>query len=362
MQGAAITPQDANSLIEVIISAWLRNVGEEIEKGEVLLRAVVGTTQVEISSPASGLVGEIKYLEGTAVPMDTVIAVVGGSAITLGALSFATQAIPMPNQDSTSTTTPGGPEDLRSLDNTNPRAQTLRDELVPLSKMRAVIARRMVESTQISPLVHTVFKVDMARIVRCREAQKDRFEQRAGVKLTYMPFIATVAVDTLRKFPILNASFESGSIRYHLNINLGIAVALDWGLIVPVIKEAEKLNFLSLAGAIADVAERARAKRLRPEETFGSTFTLTNSGVFGEEFVTPIINQPDSAILAIGGLKKEPIALTDNLGNDFVVVHPIQHFCLGFDHRLIDGADAGRFMRQFKKTLEDWAIDDLQSQ
>jgi pyruvate dehydrogenase E2 component (dihydrolipoamide acetyltransferase) len=231
-------------------------------------------------------------------------------------------------------------------------------ELVPLSRMRSIIAQRMVESVHISPHVHTVFRIDMTRVVRLRQREKARFEQTNGVKLTYMPFIAAAAVETLRKFPIVNASLENGatnaSIRYHQNINLGIAVALEWGLIVPVVKQAEERSFLGLARAIADLAERARAKKLKPDEVSGSTFTLTNSGIFGEEFGTPIINQPDSAIMAIGALKKEPVVLTDAEGNDTIAIRSMQHFCLGFDHRIIDGADAGRFMAEFKKTLEGW--------
>ena len=227
-------------------------------------------------------------------------------------------------------------------------------ELVPLTKMRAIIAQRMAASAQTAPHVHTVFRVDMTRIVQLREHEKVKFEQRNGVKLTYMPFVAVAAVLTLRKFPIVNASLEGDSIRYHQNINLGIAVALDWGLIVPVIKQAEERNFLGVARSIADLAERARGKRLKPDEISGSTFTLTNSGIFGEEFGTPIINQPDSAILAIGGLRKDPLVVTDEHGNDSIAIRSVQHFCLGFDHRIIDGADAGRFMNEFKKTLENW--------
>jgi pyruvate dehydrogenase E2 component (dihydrolipoamide acetyltransferase) len=235
-----------------------------------------------------------------------------------------------------------------------PPPAPLPGEVVPLTKMRAIIAQRMAASAQMAPHVHTVFRVDMTRIVQLREHEKAKFEQRNGVKLTYMPFVAVAAVLTLRKFPIVNASLEGDSIRYHQNINLGIAVALDWGLIVPVIKQAEERNFLGVARSIADLAERARAKRLKSDEISGSTFTLTNSGIFGEEFGTPIINQPDSAILAIGGLRKDPVVLTDEHGDDSVAIRSVQHFCLGFDHRIIDGADAGRFMNEFKMTLENW--------
>jgi 2-oxoglutarate dehydrogenase E2 component (dihydrolipoamide succinyltransferase) len=224
--------------------------------------------------------------------------------------------------------------------------------------MRAIIADRMVESVRTSPHVYTVYKVDMTRIVRLREQHRVSFEQRHGVKLTFMPFIAAAAVAALRRFPIVNASLEKAAeglvIRHHRNINLGIAVALEWGLIVPVVRQAETASFAALARTIADLALRARTKKLSPDEVGGSTFTLTNAGAFGGEFGMPIINQPESAILAVGGLRKEPVVLTDAEGNDSIAIRSMQHFCLGFDHRLIDGADGGKFMLEFKKTLENW--------
>lgn len=230
-------------------------------------------------------------------------------------------------------------------------------ELVPMSKMRAIIARRMVESKATSAHVHTVFKVDMTRIVKLREKEKNKYEQRNGVKLTYMPFITRAAVQALRKHPIVNAATEGEAIRYNKNINIGIAVALEWGLIVPVLKQTEEKSFLGIARSIVDLAERARAKKLAPDDVAGGTFTLTNSGIFGEQFGTPIIAQPQSAILGIGGLNKEPMVLTDNDGNDSIAVRSIQRFTLGFDHRIIDGADAGKFMTDFKNYLENWSED-----
>ncbi len=229
---------------------------------------------------------------------------------------------------------------------------------VPLTRMRAIIAERMLESVRVSPHVYTVYKVDMTRIARLREQRKAAFDQRNGVKLTFMPFIAAAAVAALRRCPIVNASLENTSqglaIRYHRSIDLGIAVALDWGLIVPVIRHAEQRSFADLAHSIADLALRARSKKLSPDEVGGSTFTLTNAGAFGGEFGMPIINQPESAILAVGGLRKEPAVLTDAEGNDSIAIRSMQYFCLGFDHRLIDGADGGKFMLEFKKTLEGW--------
>jgi pyruvate dehydrogenase E2 component (dihydrolipoamide acetyltransferase) len=234
---------------------------------------------------------------------------------------------------------------------------TAGDELVPLTRMRSIIAQRMVDSKRTSAHVHTVFKIDMSRIVRIREKEKSKYEQRNGVKLTYMPFISRAVIATLRKMPIVNASMEGDAIRYHKNINLGIAVALDWGLIVPVIRQAEDKSFLGVARAIVDLAERARAKKLKPEEVASGTFTITNPGIFGEQFGTPVINQPESAILGVGGLFKEPTVVTDENGSDSIAIRNIIRLTLGFDHRIIDGADAGRFMAELKKYLENWSED-----
>jgi len=235
-----------------------------------------------------------------------------------------------------------------------PAPKALTDDVVPLTKMRAIIAQRMVESKRLAPHVHSIYKVDMTRIARLRDRERAAFEQRHGIKLTYMPFIAIAAIEALRRFPIVNASLVENSIHYHATINLGIAVALEWGLIVPTVRESEKRSFSDLARAIADLAGRARSKKLSPDEVGGSTFTLTNPGIFGDEFGLPIINQPESAILAIGALKKEPVVLTDAEGNDTIAIRSMQYYCLGYDHRLIDGADGGKFMSEFKRQLETW--------
>ena len=236
-------------------------------------------------------------------------------------------------------------------------ASPLAGQVVPMTRMRSIIAQRMVESKHTNAHVHTVFKIDMTRIVRLREKEKSKYEQRNGVKLTYMPFIARAVTATLRKMPIINASIEGDAIRYHGNVNIGIAVALDWGLIVPVIKQAEERSFLGVARAIADLAERARGKKLKPDEVGTSTFTLTNAGIYGEQFGTPVINMPESAILGIGGLFKEPAVVTDELGMDSIAIRHVIHLTLGFDHRLIDGSDAGKFMAEVKKYLENWSED-----
>jgi 2-oxoglutarate dehydrogenase E2 component (dihydrolipoamide succinyltransferase) len=228
-------------------------------------------------------------------------------------------------------------------------------ELVPMSKMRSIIAKRMVESKHTSAHVHTVFKVDMTRIVKIRERERAKFEARNGVKLTYMPFIGRAVIAGIKAMPIVNSSVEGESIRYHKNVNIGIAVALDWGLIVPVVKQAEERSFLGLQRAINDVAERARAKKLQPDEVQGGTFTITNPGIFGPQFGTPIIMQPQVAILGMGGLFKEPVVITDENGSDMIAIRSIIRLTLGYDHRIIDGADADKFMVAVRNYLEKWS-------
>ncbi len=272
----------------------------------------------------------------------------------LGHLEGATTPAvsPVPAAAAPATPVPAAPTPAPS-----PAGAPLPGELVPLSKMRAIIAKRMVESKATSPHVHTVFKVDMTRVVKLREKERNKYEQRNGVKLTYMPFITRAAVQALRKHPIVNASMQGESILYNKNINVGIAVALEWGLIVPVVKQAEEKSFLGIARAVVDLADRARSKKLAPDDVAGGTFTLTNSGIFGEQFGMPIIAQPQSAILGIGGLNKEAAVLTDKDSQDSIAIRSIQHFTLGFDHRIIDGADAGKFMSDFKAYLENWSED-----
>jgi len=230
-------------------------------------------------------------------------------------------------------------------------------ELVAMTNMRKIIAQRMVESRRTSAHVHNLFEVDVTRIVNLRNRAKAGFEQRHGARLTFMPFFVRAAIIALQQFPIINASMEGESIRYHEHINMGIAVALDWGLIVPVVKNAEEKNFLGLQRAITDVGERARSKRLSPDDIQGSTFTVTNPGTFGAVFGLPIINQPNLAILGVGGIAKAPVVVTDAQGNDSIAIRSLVHLTLGYDHRVIDGAVADQFMALVKKTLENWNED-----
>jgi pyruvate dehydrogenase E2 component (dihydrolipoyllysine-residue acetyltransferase) len=228
-------------------------------------------------------------------------------------------------------------------------------DLVPMTQMRKIIAQRMIESRRTSAHVHCMFEVDFTRIVTLRNRTKSGFEKRHGARLTFMPFFARAAMIALQQFSIVNASIEGESIRYHRHVNLGIAVALDWGLIVPVLKNADELNFLGLQRGITDLGERARNKKLKPEEVEGSTFTITNPGQFGAVFGLPIINQPNSAIMGVGGIAKAPVVVTDEDGNDSIAIRSLVHLTLSYDHRLIDGAVADQFMALVKKTLENWS-------
>jgi 2-oxoglutarate dehydrogenase E2 component (dihydrolipoamide succinyltransferase) len=238
-----------------------------------------------------------------------------------------------------------------------PAAPTIPGELVPMTNMRRIIAQRMIESRRTSAHVHCMFEVDLTRIVNLRNKLKASFEQRNGARLTFMPFFVRAAIIALQQFPIVNASVEGDNIHYHKHVNVGIAVALDWGLIVPVLKNADEFNFLGLQRGITDLGERARAKKLKPEEVEGSTFTVTNPGQFGAVFGLPIINQPNAAIMGVGGITKMPLVVTDKDGADSIAIRSVVHLTLGYDHRVIDGAVADQFMAFVKKTLEGWSED-----
>ena len=219
-------------------------------------------------------------------------------------------------------------------------------EVVPMSVMRKRIAEHMITSRRTSAHVHSIFEIDFHAVAAIRAAKKADYAA-AGVKLTYLPFIIKAVCDALRAVPVVNASIDGDSIVYKKEINIGIAVALDWGLIVPVVKRADELNLLGLSRAIADLASRARAKQLKPEEVQGGTFSITNPGVFGALFGTPIISQPQVAILGIGHIQKRPVVV-----DDMIAIRPIGYLSLGYDHRLIDGAVADEFMSIVKRRIE----------
>jgi 2-oxoglutarate dehydrogenase E2 component (dihydrolipoamide succinyltransferase) len=251
-------------------------------------------------------------------------------------------AAPTPPQAPAAVKSPAPPQGAR------PQPAPEPGTLQPMSVMRKKIAEHMIASRRTSAHVHSVFEVNFSRVAQARESRKAEYE-RAGTKLTYLSFIVKAVVDALREVPVVNASVEGEAIRYHKDVNIGIAVALDWGLIVPVIRNADEKNLLGLSKAIADLANRARAKQLKPEEVTGGTFTITNPGVFGALFGMPIINQPQVAILGVGNVEKRPIVI-----DDAIAIRTMAYLSIGYDHRIIDGAEADEFMSHVKRTLENW--------
>src|SRR6202030_2917760 len=398
---------------------WLKKTGDKVQRDEPLFEISTDKVDAEIPAPSSGVLQEIKVSEGNTVQVNTVVGVIGdGSGASAPAPAKAAAPTPAPaspaspkKEASAPPPAPAAPApedeedsdvrssplvrklarehnvDLAKVNGTGtggrvtkqdvldfvehrttapvtapaprqtsaPAPAVIPGDLVPMSQMRKIIAQRMIESRRTSAHVHCMFEVDLTRIVQLRNKNKSAFEKRHGARLTFMPFFARAVIITLQQFPIVNASIEGESIRYHRHINLGVAVALDWGLIVPVLKNADDLNFLGLQRGISDLGERARNKKLKPEEVEGSTFTITNPGQFGAVFGLPIINQPNSAIMGVGGITKAPVVVTDDDGNDSIAIRSLVHLTLGYDHRLIDGAVADQFMALVKKTLENWS-------
>ena len=226
------------------------------------------------------------------------------------------------------------------------------DVVEPMSKMRALISDHMVASRRTSAHVTSFFEVDLTRVARIRARKRAEFEAGTGLKLTYMPFIIKAVTEGLRAFPILNSSVAGTNVIYRKQINIGIAVALDWGLIVPVIRHADDLSLSGITRALNDLAARARAKKLSPEEVQEGTFTITNPGVFGSLMGTPIINQPQVAIMGVGAIEKRPKVMTGPDGEDTISIRTCAYFSISFDHRVIDGAVADQFLAFVKKTIE----------
>ena len=226
------------------------------------------------------------------------------------------------------------------------------DVVEPMTKMRALISEHMVASRRTSAHVTSFNEIDFTRVARIRARRRAEFEASSGQKLTYMPFIIKATVDALKAFPVVNASVAGNSIIYRKQYNIGVAVALDWGLIVPVIKRAEDLSLSGLTRALNDLAGRARVKKLQPQEVQDGTFTITNPGVFGSLMGTPIINQPQVAIMCVGAIEKRPKVITGADGEDTIAIRTCAFFSLSFDHRIIDGAIADQFMAHVKKGIE----------
>lgn len=268
---------------------------------------------------------------------DILAAIEGGTAPVSGAPPSAPGVAPAPVKAVLETAVP------------RERIYFGRYDVQPLSVMRQRIAEHMVVSKRVSPHVYSIDEIDMTRVAQVRAKARAEFEQRFETKLTFMPFFMRACVEGLRAFPTLNASLDGTSLVLHRDINIGMAVALDWGLIVPVVKSAEEKNFLGLQRAINDLAERARAKKLKPEEVQESTFSITNPGIFGGLLGLPVINQPNAAILGIGAIQKRPVVI-----DDAIAIRSMVYVTLSYDHRIVDGAIAHQFIGKVKSVLEDW--------
>jgi pyruvate dehydrogenase E2 component (dihydrolipoamide acetyltransferase) len=283
---------------------------------------------------------------GGRVSKSDILAAVGGG----GHAASAPSGTPTPTASATPAPAPSGtPSAVLELAVPREKLYFGHYEVQPMSTMRQRIAEHMVLSKRTSPHVYSIDEANMTEIATLRAKMKDRFERETGTKLTFMPFFIRAAVEALRAFPIVNSSVDGTNIVLHKECNIGVAVALDWGLIVPVIKGAEEKNFLGLARALNDLAERARSKKLKPDEVSESTFSITNPGVFGGLMGLPVINQPNVAILGLGTIEKRPVVIDDAIG-----IRSMVYLTLSYDHRAVDGAVAHQFMGHIKKTLENW--------
>jgi pyruvate dehydrogenase E2 component (dihydrolipoamide acetyltransferase) len=413
MSTNVVMPQMGESIAEGTIVRWIKKVGDSVDRDEPLFEISTDKVDAEIPSPAAGRLAEIKVKEGETVPVNSVVAVIGAAGDAVAPASEPSvpeAAVGQPETKATATPVmkadahdeEAGAGDDAHRQRTSPLVRRIAQEhhvdlsqvhgtgingrvtksdilefiesggakarpapaptpagapvvtyapgervqIVPMTVMRKKIAEHMVLSAHTSPHVYSVYEVNFGKIAAYREKKKAEFEA-AGAKLTYTAFIAKVIVDAIRQFPFVNASIDGTNIIYKKDINLGIAVALDAGLIVPVIRNADERNLLGLSRAIDDLATRARAKKLNPEEVQGGTFTITNPGVFGALYGLPLINQPQVAILGIGAIEKRAVVV-----DDAIAIRPMCHLTLGYDHRLIDGADAGRFLAFVKERLE----------
>lgn len=407
-----VMPQMGESIVEGTLTKWLKKAGERVERDELLFEISTDKVDTEIPSPAAGTLAEALVAEGQTVAINTVVGRIDESGAGLGPVAPApVEAAPQPVAEAVPEPAPAAlveapaPSeeisaplsplvrrmarehniDLRLVKGTGTggritkqdleaylaqRAQAppalevpvapsvaapapagAKTRLEPMTLMRTKIAEHMLASKRISPHVTTIHKVDMTRVAKMRERHKAEVQARHGLALTYLPFITRAAAQALRAHPIVNASIEGSNVIYHNEINIGIAVALEGGLIVPVIRNADEKNVLSLQRAIVDLAGRARSRQLKPEEVQGGTFSITNFGGYGSLLATPIINQPQVAILGVGAIEKTPVVVDE----DAIAIRSICLIGLTFDHRLLDGALADQFMAKFKSVLENWA-------
>jgi pyruvate dehydrogenase E2 component (dihydrolipoamide acetyltransferase) len=423
-----VMPQMGESIAEGTIVRWIKKVGDSVDRDEPLFEISTDKVDAEIPSPGAGVLTEIKVKEGETVPVNAVVAVIGGEGASVqepAAPSAPSEmpeaAVGQPDAErgkpaAESRSISAADADALGKQRTSPLVRRIarehnvdvtqingtgisgrvtkqdilgflengagaaapakgqrgaapavhapvfrpgeRVEIVPMTIMRKKIAEHMVLSAHTSPHVYSVYEVDFHRLSQLRDRKKADYE-RSGAKLSYTALIAKATVDAIRAFPFTNASIDGDNIVYKKDINLGIAVALDQGLLVPVIRNADEKNLIGLSRAIDDLASRARAKKLNPDEVQGGTFTITNPGIFGAVYGLPLINQPQVAILGVGAIEKRVVVVQagghdGRADHDAIAIHPTCHISLGYDHRLIDGADAGRFLTYLKERLENF--------
>jgi pyruvate dehydrogenase E2 component (dihydrolipoyllysine-residue acetyltransferase) len=333
-----------------------REIADDVGPISPLVRRLAGEHGVDLSTVrGTGAGGRITKQDvlAAAERKGTGASAASAAALVSGAPSPGGSGTPSPG--GSRAPLPGGPgahvTPHAALESAVPRERIYfgRYEIQPMSVMRQRIAEHMVLSKRVSPHVYSFDEADMTRILALRDAAKDEFEKRNHAKLTFMPFFVRACAEALRAFPIVNASVDGTSIVLHREINIGIAVALDAGLIVPVLKGADEKDFLGLQRAVTDLADRARAKKLHPDEVHESTFSITNPGVFGGLMGLPVINQPNVAILAIGAIQKRPVVV-----GDAVVPRSMVYLTLSYDHRVVDGAVAHQFLARIKQRLESW--------
>jgi pyruvate dehydrogenase E2 component (dihydrolipoamide acetyltransferase) len=311
-------------------------------KSTPVVRRMAAEHNVDISAvPGTGLAGR--------VTKNDMLSYIGGAAGQPGSGAAPSRAAPTPSETVTAPPPRGPAAPLAPAATVDPWDG---DRIEPWSRIRKLTADHMVMSRRVSPHVNTVFEIDYTRIVQIRARRKQDYADR-GVNLTYLAFITKVVADGLRKHPVVNSAVSAESTLFRRDINIGIAVALEWGLIVPVIKHADELSLLGVARAINDLGERARTKKLSPDEVQKGTFTITNPGVFGSMIGTPIINQPQAAILCVGSIEKQPAVITVD-GSDMIAIRTKGLLSLAFDHRIVDGADADQFMADVKRGLQDF--------
>jgi pyruvate dehydrogenase E2 component (dihydrolipoamide acetyltransferase) len=324
--------------------------GADKVRSSPLVRRIARENNIDLTQvPGTGAGGRVSK--------DDILGAVGNGGTSAAAAQAPRQAPPAPAPAAAAPPRPSAPPPATGgqasalLETAVPRERLYfgNYEVQPMSTMRQKIAEHMVLSKRVSPHVYSVEEVDVTTIANLRAKTKSRFEQEVGTKLTYMPFFIRAAVEALRAYPTVNASVDGTNVVLHRECNIGIAVALDWGLIVPVIKGAEEKNFIGLARATNDLAERARAKKLKPEDVAESTFCITNPGVFGGLFGLPVINQPNVAILGLGAIEKRPVVI-----DDAIAVRSMVYLTISYDHRAVDGAVAHQFMAKIRHVLENW--------